>query len=145
MSVTYIPAAMRRQVIKRAKNCCEYCGIHEDDTGYGCEVDHVVSEKHGGETIADNLGYACFFCNRNKGSDLGSIRSSSDLSLVRFFHPRIDDWEEHFVLQANMYIEPLTDIGRVTVRIFGFNAENRVLERLVLFQEGRYPYFKRTT
>lgn len=31
-----------------------------------------------------------------------------------------------------MIIVPKTDIGRVTVRIFGFNAENRLLERQAL-------------
>ena len=36
---------MRRLVIARAGRRCEYCLIHEDDTYFGCEVDHVVSEK----------------------------------------------------------------------------------------------------
>jgi hypothetical protein len=44
MSQTYIPAEMRRLVIGRAGRRCEYCLIHEDDTYFGCEVDHVVSE-----------------------------------------------------------------------------------------------------
>ena len=44
MSQTYIPAEMRRLVIGRAGRHCEYCLIHEDDTYFGCEVDHVVSE-----------------------------------------------------------------------------------------------------
>ena len=44
MSQTYIPAEMRRLVIGRAGSRCEYCLIHEDDTYFGCEVDHVVSE-----------------------------------------------------------------------------------------------------
>jgi HNH endonuclease len=139
MSVTYIPSQMRRDVIARAKKCCEYCRIHEDDTGFGCEVDHILSEKHGGETTIDNLSYACFFCNRNKGSDLGSVRSSSDYVLIRFFHPRLDTWDEHFSLSETMHIEPLTDIGLVTSRILGFNAENRVLERIALALQNRYP------
>ena len=73
MSQTYIPAEMRRLVIGRAGRRCEYCLIHEDDTYFGCEVDHVVSEKHGGLTVVENLAYACLACNRFKGSDLGSI------------------------------------------------------------------------
>jgi 5-methylcytosine-specific restriction endonuclease McrA len=27
----YIPETIRRAVIKRAKGCCEYCRLHEDD------------------------------------------------------------------------------------------------------------------
>ena len=79
--------------------------------------------------MAINLALACFFCNRNKGSDLGSVRDSDDPTLVRFYNPRTDLWDEHFEFDSEWYILPKTDIGRVTVRIFGFNAEYRILER----------------
>jgi hypothetical protein len=129
VSVTYISAALRRQVRERAGNRCEYCGIHEDDTEYGCEVDHILSEKHSGPTEAENLGLACFFCNRNKGSDMGSVRSSDDLTFVRFFNPRTDVWGEHFEHSSDYRILGRTDIGRVTARIFGFNVDARLMER----------------
>src|ERR1051325_5274858 len=61
MSITHIPAEMRRAVRQRAQNRCEYCGIHEDDTEFGCEVDHIISEKHLGKTVLENLALACFF------------------------------------------------------------------------------------
>ncbi len=88
MSVTYISVALRQAVRERAANRCEYCRIHEDDTEFGCEVDHVLSEKHLGRTTLDNLALACFFCNRSKGSDLGSVLSADDPTLIRFFNPR---------------------------------------------------------
>ena len=68
MSVTYIPVELRRAVILRAEKLCEYCFIHEDDTFFGCQVDHIIAEKHGGETSFDNLALACTNCNRAKGS-----------------------------------------------------------------------------
>lgn len=132
MSVTYIPAALRYSVQERAGNRCEYCLIHEDDTEFGCETDHILSEKHLGKTTYENLALACFFCNRNKGSDLGSVLATDDPVLIRFFNPRTDDWSEHFAFDAQNYIVSLTNIGRVTSRIFGFNVENRVLERHAL-------------
>jgi hypothetical protein len=70
---SYVSAALRRLVALRADFLCEYCLVHEDDTVFGCEVDHIISEKHGGATEAENLAYACAFCNRAKGSDIGSI------------------------------------------------------------------------
>ncbi len=70
---SYLSDDLRRLVAKRANSLCEYCLVHEDDTYFGCEVDHIISVKHGGSTTADNLAYACFFCNRDKGSDIGSI------------------------------------------------------------------------
>lgn len=135
MSVTHIPAEMRRAVRLRAQNRCEYCSIHEDDTEYGCEVDHILSEKHLGRTELENLALACFFCNRNKGSDLGSIRSADDPVFVRFFNPRTDVWSDHFEFDTHRHILPKTDIGQVTARIFGFNAENCLLERQALLEE----------
>ncbi len=137
MSQTYIPADMRRQVIGRAGRRCEYCLIHEDDTYFGCEVDHVVSEKHDGLTVVENLAYACLVCNRYKGSDLGSILVPSG-DLIRFFNPRIDAWPDHFSLDGAT-IKPLTAIGQVTERIFRFNAVERLLEREALRAIGRYP------
>jgi hypothetical protein len=61
MSETYISAELRRLVAARAEGLCEYCLIHEEDTFFGCEVDHIISEKHGGSTDAGNLAYACLF------------------------------------------------------------------------------------
>jgi hypothetical protein len=34
----------------RADRLCEYCLLHEDDTHFGHEVDHIISEKHGVST-----------------------------------------------------------------------------------------------
>jgi hypothetical protein len=127
---------LRTRVAWRAKHRCEYCLIHENDTYFGCEVDHIISLKHDGPTDFDNLAYACLICNRRKGSDLGSILFSSG-SIIRFFNPRIDVWQEHFCLEESN-IRSLTEIGEVTVRIFGFNAPERILERKALISAGRY-------
>lgn len=142
MSTTYISAELRRLVIARAELLCEYCLIHEEDTYLGCEIDHIISEKHGGPTIEDNLAYACMICNRNKGSDVGSIVSlQNSSSFSRFFNPRIDLWYEHFQLslEDRITILPISDIGEVTVRIFKFNEYERLLERQTLRDLNRYP------
>ena len=134
---SYISAELRRLVAARANYRCEYCLIHEEDTFFGCEIDHVISVKHGGETTEDNLAYACMICNRQKRSDLGSILWQTG-ALVRFFNPRTDRWEDHFELDGAC-LKPLMDIGEVTARIFEFNREERILEREELITLGRYP------
>ena len=136
MSSTYISAELRRQVIARAERICEYCLIHEDDTFFGCHIDHTLSEKHGGQTQADNLALSCTFCNLHKGSDIASLSSVG--ALYRFFNPRIDQWSEHFVLNGDA-IQPQTEIGEVTARIFQFNVAERILERQALIEVARYP------
>ena len=70
---SYVSADLRRLVASRAGGVCEYCLIHEDDTYTGCQVDHIISEKHGGLTAPENLAYACTLCNRAKGTDVGSV------------------------------------------------------------------------
>ncbi len=130
---------LRRLVAARANQLCEYCLLHEDDTYFGCEVDHVVSRKHGGLTEEDNLAYACALCNRNKGSDLGSLEPDTG-ELVRFYDPRRDRWTDHFRLaEDGVTIVPLTPVGRVTVRILGLNHNDRLLERTELREIGLYP------
>ena len=137
MSVTYITAELRRLVAARAEGICEYCLIAAADTYLGCQVDHIVSEKHGGLTDAGNLAYACVFCNRAKGSDIGSIHWESG-QFVRFYNPRIDRWAEHFTVSESR-IDGLTQQGVVTALIFEMNYPNRVLERCTLQEDNRYP------
>ena len=137
MSSTYVSAELRRLVISRATNLCEYCLIHEDDTYFGCQIDHIISEKHGGLTESENLAYACSYCNRFKGSDIGSVFWKTG-EFVRFFNPRIDNWRDHFKLEQHNIL-PLTDIGEVTNRILRLNDIDRLLERRELWLFGRYP------
>ena len=137
MSKTYIPADLRQQVTQRAERCCEYCLIHEDDSYYTLQIDHVVSEKHGGHTQEDNLALACAVCNRTKGSDVGSVDWETG-AFMRFYNPRTDRWREHFDLDEAR-ITPLTDIARVTERLLQLNVRERLLEREILRAIGRYP------
>lgn len=92
---SYVPPDLRTQVAERAQYLCEYCLIAESDTGVGCQVDHIISEKHGGPTELPNLAYACAYCNRYKGSDVGSV-TAADRQFVRLFDPRVDYWGDHF-------------------------------------------------
>ena len=133
----YISLELRRQVMERANFICEYCLLHDNESHFGSEVDHIISLKHDGATELDNLAYACLRCNRHKGTDLGSINWVTG-QLVRFFNPRTDRWPEHFELR-DAAIVPLTEIGEVTVRIFGFNSPRRLKERSLLMKVGLYP------
>jgi hypothetical protein len=134
---SYVNNELRSLVATRADHLCEYCLIHEDDTFLGCTVDHIISLKHGGPTEAENLAYCCPFCNRHKGSDIGSISKRTG-ELVRFFNPRIDRWSACFALRGNI-IEPLTDIGETTAAILKLNDTDRILEHEALRTIGRYP------
>lgn len=135
--MTYLGGELRTLVIKRAGDCCEYCRLSQEDNTFSFHVDHVISEKHGGETIGANLCLSCPICNAFKGSDIGSIDRQTGL-LTPLFNPREQVWIEHFRLNGAM-IEPLTAEGRVTVFLLRFNQADRVFERKELISLGRYP------
>ncbi len=134
---SYVSAGLRRLVCERADHLCEYCLIHEDDTFLGCHVDHIVSEKHGGQTMPENLAYACAFCNQHKGTDIASISRRTG-KLTSLFNPRTDFWHEQFRLEENAIVA-LTEVGEVTADILRFNSIDRVIERNALVDVGRYP------
>jgi 5-methylcytosine-specific restriction endonuclease McrA len=94
-----VSEALRQQVAERAYHVCEYCLIHEDDTFWGCQVDHIISRKHSGPTEPANLAWACACCNNHKGSDLGTLVGDPP-QLFRLFHPRTDRWGQSFQLNG---------------------------------------------
>lgn len=134
MSETYVPAALRRLVQERARLRCEYCLIPDSAAFLPHEIDHIVAEKHGGETVEENLAWSCAVCNKHKGSDLTSIDPDSG-EIVPLFHPRHDRWSTHFTLDGPV-VRPLTSTGRVTERLLQFNQFERIEERKVLIAAG---------
>ena len=135
--MTYIPKAVRREVADRAQNHCEYCLLDQRDALYKHEVDHIIPEKHRGQTVLDNLCLACLECNRYKGSNFGSFAPETG-QVALLFNPRRQIWREHFRLNAARII-PLSPEGRVTVFILNVNDELRVQERWALIRAGTYP------
>jgi hypothetical protein len=132
-----IPHNLRLLVITKAKHCCEYCGVHEDDQFWNYHVDHIISIKHGGTTEYHNLAYSCSLCNQNKGTDLGTYLKGS-MRLVRLFNPRKDSWHIHFgVLEGE--ILPKTQIAAATIKVLDLNEPDRIILRRALKDIGRYP------
>jgi hypothetical protein len=125
--VTYIPATLRRLVEERANHRCEYCLLPVGVAFFPHEVDHVIAEKHGGATNADNLAFACWRCNRYKGSDLGSFDPQTG-TFSFLFNPRTQIWVEHFMLE-HLMLMGLTPEGRTTVSLLQLNSDERIAER----------------
>jgi glutaredoxin len=125
--MSYVSATLRQQVIERAKATCEYCLFPQSLSFLTFEMEHIIAEKHGGATTVENLALACPYCNRAKGTDLGSLDPATG-QLTPFFNPRTQSWIEHFRSDGAV-ITPLTAEGRVTVAILQFNQPERVQER----------------
>jgi hypothetical protein len=135
--VTRVSRELRRQLDELAHDCCEYCLLHRSSSLFSFQPDHIIAEKHDGETSLDNLALSCVVCNRNQGSDISSIDPATR-QLTPLFNPRTQIWADHFELDG-VFIVPLTAIGRVTVRILGLNDADRLERRSIAARLGRYP------
>jgi hypothetical protein len=125
--MAYIPEALRRLVTERANQCCEYCLLPNTLSFYSHEVDHVIALKHQGRTVAENLAYACWRCNRYKGSDLGSFDpKTADFCFL--FNPRQQAWAEHFSFKEAQILG-LSAEGRTTALLLKLNTAERIQER----------------
>ncbi|MDJ0620126.1 MAG: HNH endonuclease signature motif containing protein [Calothrix sp. MO_192.B10] len=127
MSSTYIPAALRRLVEERANHRCEYCLLPDKVSFFPHEIDHIIAEKHGGNTDADNLAFTCWRCNRYKGTDLGSFDPQTG-KFSFLFNPRQQKWSDHFAFDEAAIIG-LTNEGRTTAKLLQFNNDERLAER----------------
>jgi len=131
MSDNYISASLRRLVEERANYCCEYCLLPANVTFFSHEIDHIIAQKHGGITDADNLALTCWRCNRHKGSDLGSFDpETGEFSFL--FNPRTQQWNEHFTRKKSTILG-LTAEGRTTVKLLQMNTQKRLAERRRLY------------
>jgi hypothetical protein len=110
----------------------------DDEPLYPHEPDHIIALKHRGQTTSENLAYACFECNRAKGSNIASLDPVTS-ALEPLFDPRTQAWSEHFRFNGSV-IEPLTAVGRVTAFLLRFNVPSRVAIRARLLAEGRYNH-----
>lgn len=99
---TYIPAKLRRLVYELADRRCEYCLIPEIAVLAAHEVDHIISQKHGGSTESENLALSCALCNKRKGSDIASLDEETG-DIVALYHPRRERWLDHFQLADFSY------------------------------------------
>jgi len=137
MSSSYISADLRRLVAERAAHCCEYCRVSDADNFLPFEVDHIIAEKHQGETVADNLCWSCSTCNGFKGSDIGSYDPVTK-QLTPLYHPRIEAWDAHFALNG-AEIVPRTAVGRVTAALLKLNTPERLQDRRGWLLLESYP------
>jgi hypothetical protein len=132
---------MQRQLVelvrRRAAFRCEYCHFPERFSGLNFQIDHVIAEKHGGPTDGENLALSCIYCNSYKGANLSGIDPVTG-EIARLFHPRRDQWGEHFGWQAALLVGR-TPVGRATIAVLRINDSTAVALRRLLIRAGAFP------
>ena len=117
-------ARLRQQIRQRARNCCEYCGLRQEQELLPFHIEHITSRQHGGKDTAENLALACHHCNLHKGTNLSGLDPQTG-ALTRLFHPRLDDWNEHFARRGGEIVG-LSAIGRTTASLLRMNEDGRL-------------------
>lgn len=131
-----IPEALRRLVMDRARNRCEYCLLPQWAAAHKHEPDHIIARQHDGKTEEGNLALACMRCNRYKGPNVGAFDPLTG-ALTPFFHPRRHKWSEHFTLEGAT-LRAFTAEARVTIKLLCLNDEEHITERRRLLDAGLF-------
>lgn len=132
-----IPISLRRSVIQRADNRCEYCGISQIGQVATFHIDHVIPIVAGGETSSENLALACVSCSLRKGAKQ-NIEDSETGEIVSIFNPRQQVWKEHFKWN-DVQVVGLTITGRATVQALNLNRATMLAIRAEEKLLGRHP------
>jgi hypothetical protein len=132
-----VDPALIRLVWQRAEGSCEYCRISQKFDRLPFEIDHIISRKHAGKSVASNLCLSCFHCNSFKGSDIAGL-DQQPRKLTPLFDPRRHKWSRHFRWQG-AYLVGRTPIGRVTVAVLNIHDAVRVDLRQGLIMEDIFP------
>jgi hypothetical protein len=122
-----------RKIWLRAGDRCEYWLTPRFAFPLPFQIDHILAEKHGGETVEENLALACAHCNRFKGPNIAGIDPETR-QLTRLFNPRSDQWVEHFQSEGSRLMGK-TPIGRATVEVLRMNAKDVLSIRTELLAE----------
>ncbi len=134
-----IPVAIERLVRERASERCEYCRCPEDFSPDTFSIEHIFPRALSGSDEEDNLAFSCQGCNGVKGVRIEAFDEVTAV-FVRLFHPRNDNWNEHFRWCADsLQVEGISAIGRATVELLRLNRRGVVNLRRVLMRDGEHP------
>ena len=136
--MAYIPVTLRRVVIQRADNHCEYCGLAQVSQIATFHIDHVVPVAAGGQTSESNLALACVSCSLRKAARLTVFDPETGLE-APFFNPRTDRWSDHFQWEGTFAVG-ISAVGRAAVEVLALNRPAVLLIREEEAQRGRHPY-----
>ena len=133
----YIPVAFAREVVGRAHNRCEYCGLSQLGQEATFHVDHVQPVTAGGETTLDNLALACVSCSLRKGARRSGIDPDTR-EPAPLLNPRVDRWADHMEWDG-VRVVGLTPTGRATVAALELNRPLILAIRDEETERGRHP------
>jgi len=136
---TYLPGELQQRLEAVDDHRCAYCRTSVANTGQPMTVEHITPTSQGGNSMYDNLCFACRRCNEFKGTQTTAIDPLSG-ERVPLFHPRHDTWSEHFMWdETGTLLVGLTPIGRATILVLQMNNPLIVAVRRRWVSVGWHP------
>lgn len=133
-----IAASLVGEVRSRAQEICEYCLLPQSSQEATFHIDHILPRQAGGATTASNLALACVTCSLRKAARF-YVRDPLSREIVRIFHPRQEEWSEHFSISDEFELIGITPTGRATIDALCMNRKAIVSIRKELNLLDRYP------
>ena len=128
---------LRQFVRERAGDRCEYCRLPQAAAPFlRFHVEHIEASQHIQDDSEANLCLACPRCNLQKGPNLTTL-TEPDRQLVRLFHPRRDEWNEHFEVVDGRILGK-TEVGTATARLLLMNRGDQLRIRQMLIRRDEY-------
>lgn len=124
-------------IAARARDRCEYCGMHQSLQGATFHVEHIIPKARGGSSASDNFAWACPGCNLRK-SDRTHVPDPMSDSVAPLFNPREQEWGDHFGWDGTRLIGK-TPTGRATVAALDLNHPRRLRIRRAEQAFGLFP------
>jgi HNH endonuclease len=132
-----ISASLRRLVIQRSGDRCEYCGLSQAGQAATFHIDHVIPVVAGGETTSENLALACVSCSLRKAARQ-IIEDPETGKTTTIFNPRQQAWKRHFRWD-DVRVLGLTLTGRATIDVLAMNRDIMLAIRTEEEFFGRHP------
>jgi len=130
---------LRERVARTAGYCCGYCRTPERIAGFRLNIEHIIPEARGGQSVEENLWLSCYACNEFKGARVHG-RDPESGKRVRLWNPRRQQWHDHFCWSEDgTEIVGLTPRGRATVATLQLNRPELVAARSLWVQVGWWP------
>lgn len=133
----YISASIKRAVIQRANNRCEYCHLSQKGQAATFHIDHILPINADGKTVLENLALACVACSLYKAAKISATDPMTEESAA-IFNPRKDAWRDHFEW-SNTTLLGRTAIGRATIHALKMNRPMILEIRREEAFFGRHP------
>ncbi|MEK7257218.1 MAG: HNH endonuclease signature motif containing protein, partial [Bacteroidota bacterium] len=117
----------------------EYCQSWMRNAIHPFNIDHIISEKEGGDDDPENLALSCGGDNNNKGDKIAALDPVTK-EIVPLYHPRKDKWTDLFAWSEDfLEMIGLTPSGRATIKLLKLNREGLRNMRRLTVASGEHP------